>query len=108
MLYHAYQLQNDWLGPLQSAARWGASVLNHPLLMPMATPAHKRLAAAWEVFSRLRLTHHRPSFGIESVQVGERQVPVHEVAVNAARSARCSASCATTSATPPAATAPRC
>jgi poly(3-hydroxybutyrate) depolymerase len=81
MLYHAYQLQNDWLGPLQSAARWGASVLNHPLLMPMATPAHKRLAAAWEVFSRLRLTHHRPSFGIESVQVGERQVPVHEVAV---------------------------
>ena len=81
MLYHAYQLQNDWLGPMQSAAQWGASVLNNPLLTPLATPVHKQLAAAWEVFSRLRLTHQRPSFGIDSVQVGERSVPVLEVAV---------------------------
>ena len=81
MLYHAYQLQNDWLGPMQSAAQWGASVLNNPLLTPLATPVHKQLAAAWEVFSRLRLTHQRPSFGIDSVQVGELKVPVHEVAV---------------------------
>jgi len=81
MLYHAYQLQNDWLGPLQSAAQWGAAVLNNPLFTPVTTPATQRLAAAWEVFARLRLTHQRPSFGIDSVQVGERQVPVREVAV---------------------------
>ena len=81
MLYHAYQLQTDWLGPLQGAARWGASMLSHPLFTPVATPLHKQLAAAWEVFSRLRLTHQRPSFDIASLQVGERQVPVHEVAV---------------------------
>jgi len=78
MLYHAYQLHNDWLGPLQSAAQWGADWLNHT---PFKTPPMKRLAAAWEVFSRLRLTHQRPSFGIDSVQVGERLVPVREVAV---------------------------
>jgi poly(3-hydroxybutyrate) depolymerase len=81
MLYHAYQLQSDWLGPLQSAAKWGADLLNDPLLMPLHLPGHKQLAAAWEVFARLRLTHRRPSFGIDSLQVGERQVPVHEVAV---------------------------
>ena len=81
MLYHAYQLQNDWLGPLQSAAQWGADWLNHGPLAPFKTPATRQLAAAWEVFSRLRLTHRRPSFGIDSVQVGERVVPVREVSV---------------------------
>jgi poly(3-hydroxybutyrate) depolymerase len=82
MLYHAYQLQNDWLAPMQTAARIGASYLNHGLFGMVKTPASRRLAAAWEVFSRLRLTHQRPSFGIESVHVGERDVPVCEVAVH--------------------------
>jgi len=82
MLYHAYQLHTDWLGPLQSAAQWGADWLNHGLLTPVKTPGSKRLAAAWEVFSRLRLTHQRPSFGIDSVRIGEREVPVREIAVH--------------------------
>ena len=81
MLYHAYQLQTDWLGPLQRAAEYGAALLNHPPFGSLQTPAARSLAAAWEVFSRLRLTHQRPSFGIDAVQVGERSVPVHEQAV---------------------------
>jgi poly(3-hydroxybutyrate) depolymerase len=84
MLYHAYQWQADWLGPLQSAARLGASYLNHPWFAVPKTPSVRKLAAAWEVFSRLRLTHRRPSFGIDSVRVGERDVPVREVAVHRA------------------------
>jgi poly(3-hydroxybutyrate) depolymerase len=83
MLYQAYQLQHQWLGPLQDAARLGASMLNHPLIMPVRTPASRRLAAGWEVFSRLRLTHQRPSFGIDSVHVAGREVPVRELAVHA-------------------------
>jgi poly(3-hydroxybutyrate) depolymerase len=82
MLYQAYQLQNDWLGPMQNAARFAASLLNHDLYTPIKTPATRRLAATWEVFSRLRLTHQRPSFGIDSVQVGDREVPVSEIAVH--------------------------
>jgi poly(3-hydroxybutyrate) depolymerase len=82
MLYQAYQLQYEWLGPMQHAARFGAALLNHPLYMPVQTSATRKLAAAWEVFSRLRLTHQRPAFGIDSVRVGEREVPVHEVAVH--------------------------
>ena len=81
MLYHAYQQQADWLGPLQSAARHGATLLNDPRLAALKTPGTRMLAAAWEVFARLRLTHQRPSFGIDAVQVGERRVPVHERAV---------------------------
>ncbi|MGL6112871.1 MAG: polyhydroxyalkanoate depolymerase [Rubrivivax sp.] len=82
MLYQAYQLQYEWLGPMQHAARLGASMLNHPLYAPVRTSAMRRVAAAWEVFSRLRLTHQRPSFGIDSVRVGEREVPVREVPVH--------------------------
>jgi len=82
MLYQAYQLQYEWFGPMQDAARFGASLLTNPLWVPVHAPATRRLAAAWEVFSRLRLTHQRPSFGIDSVRVGEREVPVREVAVH--------------------------
>ncbi len=81
MLYHAYQLQNDWLGPLQQAARMGAWTLNHDWLKAFTTPSSRKLAAAWEVFSRLHLTHLRPSFDIDSVAVGDVKVPVREVAV---------------------------
>jgi len=84
MLYQAYQLQYEWLGPVQLAARFGATLLNHPLYTPVQTSATRKLAAAWEVFSRLRLTHQRPSFRIDSVRVGEREVPVREVAVHRA------------------------
>ena len=67
---------------MQTAARIGASYLNHDLFGMLKTPATRKLAAAWEVFSRMRLTHQRPSFGFDSVQVGERQVPVREVSVH--------------------------
>lgn len=82
MLYHAYQLQSDWLGPLQTAAGHGAGWLNSPYALPWRNAALTQLAAVWEVFSRLRLTHERPDFGIDSVQVGERSVPVLEAAVH--------------------------
>jgi poly(3-hydroxybutyrate) depolymerase len=84
MLYHAYQWQTDWLGPMQSAARLGAGYLNHPWFGMPKLPVVRKVAAAWEVFSRLRLTHQRPSFGIDSVRVGERDVPVREIAVHRA------------------------
>jgi poly(3-hydroxybutyrate) depolymerase len=82
MLYQAYQMQTDWLGPLQSAARIAVTYLNHDAFGLFKTPATRKLAAAWEVFSRLRLTHSRPSFGIDSVQVGEHTVPVCEKSVH--------------------------
>lgn len=82
MLYHAYQLQSDWLGPLQTAAGHGAGWLNSPYALPWRNATLNALAAGWEVFSRLRLTHERPDFGIESVQVCERSVPVLEAAVH--------------------------
>ena len=44
-------------------------------------PGAREAAAASELFSRLRLTHHRPHFGIETVQIGETSVRVTEQVV---------------------------
>jgi len=38
----------------------------------------RRMAAAFEVFSRMRLTHSRPAYGIDSVTVDGAEVAVHE------------------------------
>lgn len=82
LLYQSYQLQRDWLGPVQRAAGWGADWLNSWPALLWRGMAATHLAAGWEVFSRLRLTHDRPSFGIDSVQAGDKAVPVLEVAVH--------------------------
>jgi hypothetical protein len=47
MLYQARQLQYEWLGPMQSVARLGASLLTNRLYAPLQLPATRRLAAAW-------------------------------------------------------------
>ena len=82
MLYHAYQLQYRLARADAGRGRNGSFAAEQPAADAAAPRRlHAQLAAAWEVFSRLRLTHQRPSFGIDSVQVGEREVPVREVAV---------------------------
>ena len=40
----------------------------------------RNLTAAYELISRAGLTHTRPPFGIASVNVGNREVAVHEEA----------------------------
>ena len=82
MLYAAYQTQSDLMAPLQHAARLASSWLDFGSVNPLSAAPLRKMSAALEVFSRLRLTHSRPSFGIDSVKVpgpqGEREVPVHE------------------------------
>jgi len=85
MMYAAYQMQNDMLGPLQDSARMTADWLGQDFFKAWQTPGLRKASAAMDVFSRLRLTHQRPAFGITSVRApgpsGERDVPVHEEAV---------------------------
>jgi poly(3-hydroxybutyrate) depolymerase len=78
MLYAAYQALQDSLSPWQQAAEFTAAHLHHgPWPEP---PGLRQLAAACEVFGRLKLTHTRPDFGIRSVLVGEAAT-AHEVPV---------------------------
>ena len=75
MLYQAYQLQTDLTSPLRlvaqhlSAALWFERTERSLL---------RRTAAACDVIARLRLTHTRPAYGIDSVQIDGQDLPVVE------------------------------
>ncbi|MBC7916827.1 MAG: polyhydroxyalkanoate depolymerase [Rhodoferax sp.] len=78
MLYQAYQTQSDLMSPFRlmaqggSAATWFSNSEGGML---------RKLSASMEVFSRMRLTHSRPAYGITSVKVGERDLAVTEESV---------------------------
>ena len=67
---------------MQMAAHTAASFLNHGWLGLSQLPAARKLAATWEVFARAKLTHHRPEFGIDTVNVGGEDLPVREEVVS--------------------------
>lgn len=75
MLYQAYQLQSDLLSPLRLMAQHFGSAL---WLRDTERSILRQIAAACDVFARLRLTHARPAYGIDTVMVGESEVPVIE------------------------------
>ena len=78
MLYLAYQLHSDIMGPVRAWASMAAGSGSPP---PLADhPAMRNLTAVYELIARAGLTHTRPPFGIESVTVGNREVEVHEEA----------------------------
>ena len=74
MLYQAYQLQDDLVAPVRLLAQGMRSA--SALFSGLGDDAVRRMAAAWEMISRYRLTHVRPDFGIDTVRVGNRDVPV--------------------------------
>jgi poly(3-hydroxybutyrate) depolymerase len=80
MLYQAYQNHMDLTEPWRSGA---ASALRYLNLVPQGVSDRlfTRLAAALELISRSSLTYTRPAYGIEAVQVGNREVEVKEEVV---------------------------
>jgi len=85
MLYDAYQLHTDLLYPLRAAATSALNLLDDPGAALRSTrlpypgrDAQARVAAAFELIARAQLTHTRPSFGIDTVTVGDREVAVTE------------------------------
>jgi poly(3-hydroxybutyrate) depolymerase len=78
MLYHAYQLQSDLTSPLRLFAQGGSAAL---WLDKTEGSFLRKLSTSMEVFSRMRLTHSRPAYGITSVKVGERELAVTEETV---------------------------
>ena len=82
MIYLAYQAQSNIMEPVRAtAAAWAAA------LAPLDAGANQNfalrgIAAACELLARAGLSHHRPAFGIGSVTVGGREVPVHERAAD--------------------------
>ncbi len=79
MLYQAYQNQSDLMSPLRLMAQsMGASFW---LGQTEGSPLRK-MSASMEVFSRMRLTHSRPAYGITQVKMGDQTVAVTEEVVS--------------------------
>jgi poly(3-hydroxybutyrate) depolymerase len=78
MLYQAYQTQSDLMSPLRLFAQSGSAAF---WLGKTEGSLLRKISASMDVFSRLRLTHTRPAYGISSVKVGERELAVTEEAV---------------------------
>ncbi|HEY1102475.1 MAG TPA: polyhydroxyalkanoate depolymerase [Burkholderiaceae bacterium] len=75
MLYHAYQTHSDLASPLRLFAQHAS-----PALWWRQTEGSllRKISAACEVMSRLRLTHTRPAYGITAVEVDGQSIPVAE------------------------------
>ena len=72
MFYYAYQLQADMMGP----ARALAQVALASVAARRASSGHVlgNMAAAYELVTRARLTHHRPAFGVFSGRRWQGQI----------------------------------
>lgn len=80
MIYAAYQAQSDLFDPVRLAARMSRRFLDTTLggVGLADTALLRNLTAALEMVERTGLSHARPSFGIDTVSVGNREVEVRE------------------------------
>jgi poly(3-hydroxybutyrate) depolymerase len=78
MLYQAYQFQSDLVSPLRLAAQHLSAAL---WFEQTERSLVRKVSAACDVLSRLRLTHARPPYNIHSTTVDGREVPVVEETV---------------------------
>ncbi|WGD29399.1 polyhydroxyalkanoate depolymerase [Ancylobacter sp. WKF20] len=80
MIYAAYQAQSDLFDPVRLAARMSRRFLDTTLggIGLADTALLRNLTAALEMVERTGLSHARPSFGIDTVSVGNREVEVRE------------------------------
>ena len=75
MLYQAYQFQDDLIAPLRDLAR-RLQIFSPPTFWGPAGDLTRHFYAAMEMISRFEITHQRPDFAIDSVRVGNRDVPI--------------------------------
>src|SRR5689334_4011727 len=78
MLYEAYQAQADLLAPFQAFADLTSTAFRQTCAGPLVNPFFRRIAAGAELFSRAHLTHTRPPFEIDFVDVAGEHVDVFE------------------------------
>src|ERR1700683_4733036 len=78
MLYLAYQAQSDLITPAKAWATLALAAGHQPPLADQ--PAVRNLTAAYELIARVGRTHTWPPFVIRAVNVGNREVEVHEEA----------------------------
>ena len=82
MLYQAYQAHSDIMMPVRALAGMALEHTRTRMNGAAKPSLLSNLTAAYELIARAGLTHVRPSYGIDSVTVGNREVGVTEVAAD--------------------------
>jgi poly(3-hydroxybutyrate) depolymerase len=78
MLYDAYEVQRSLLAGASKLAGLGAGWLNNPANPFGYSAMGPLVAASLKVFADAAAPHGKPAFGIESVHIRGKDVPVHE------------------------------
>jgi poly(3-hydroxybutyrate) depolymerase len=78
MLYDAYEVQRSFLAGASKLAGLGAGWLSNPANLLGYSAMGPVVAASLEVFAHAAAPRGKPEFGIESVRVRGKDVPVHE------------------------------
>jgi poly(3-hydroxybutyrate) depolymerase len=78
MLYDAYEVQRSFLAGASKLAGMGAGWLNNPSNPWGYSSMGPLVAASLEVFAHASAPRGKPEFGIDSVRIGGKDLPVHE------------------------------
>jgi poly(3-hydroxybutyrate) depolymerase len=81
MLYDAYEVQRSFFAGASKLAGLGAGWLNNPANPFGYSAMGPMVAASLEVFAHASAPRGKPEFGIHSVRIGRRDVPVEEQVV---------------------------
>ena len=78
MFYHLYELNHAAITPFRIASQINKIFLDHPVNPFSYTLLGKSLSAGCEIFENLTRRYDKPAFGIDSVTIKGRPVPVAE------------------------------
>src|ERR1700730_18884784 len=73
MIYQNFQAYSDMAGPVRACADLAAGTRAQPLPGMSRNGLHRAGSAICELIARARLSHHRPAFRIDTVDIGGRR-----------------------------------
>jgi poly(3-hydroxybutyrate) depolymerase len=82
VIYQNFQAYSDVAGPMRAIADMAAAALAQPLPGLSRNAFQRAVAALCQLVARAGLSHRRPAFGIDSVNIRDRLVAVRETAVH--------------------------
>lgn len=84
MMYQAYQAHADLMWPLRMMAKTALPVLQHPDNVWSGLDVQRKLVAALHTLTLSEVTHKRPPFGIDRLEIDGKVVEVVEEATHVA------------------------
>ena len=82
MIYQNFQAYSDIARPVQAMADMVAVALGQPMAGLSRNAFQRAVAALCQLVARAGLSHRRPDFGIDTVNIGDRLVAVRETAIH--------------------------